>query len=70
MTNPPMSTLGFKIRDHLKEHRQSSHSSALDVSLSSSNERGVETVSDLVKTCLGFFIGVATGYFGYSPSDS
>lgn len=34
------------------------------VSLSSTNASAVSTASDLLKTCIGFFIGIATGYFG------
>jgi hypothetical protein len=36
----------------------------LGVSLFSQNEHAVGTASDMLKTCIGFFIGIATSYFG------
>ncbi len=36
----------------------------LYVSLFSKNPEAVKTASDLLKTCIGFFIGIATGYYG------
>jgi hypothetical protein len=36
----------------------------LGVSLFSQNEHAVSTASDMLKTCIGFFIGIATSYFG------
>ena len=36
----------------------------LGVSLFSTNAGAVSTASDLLKTCIGFFIGIVTGYFG------
>jgi hypothetical protein len=41
--------------------------SSLLVSFFSKNDKAVERASDLVKTCLGFFIGAATGFFGSGP---
>ena len=39
----------------------------LSVSLFAKNDKSVTTASDLLKTCIGFFIGVATSYFGAAP---
>ncbi|HSY48474.1 MAG TPA: hypothetical protein VLC46_06670 [Thermoanaerobaculia bacterium] len=36
----------------------------LGVSLFSKDEHAVSTASDMLKTCIGFFIGIATSYFG------
>lgn len=36
----------------------------LGVSLFSTNAGAVTTASDILKTCIGFFIGLATGYYG------
>ena len=36
----------------------------LGVSLFSTNASAVSTASDLLKRCIGFFIGIVTGYFG------
>ena len=36
----------------------------LGASLFSKNDKSVNTASDILKTCIGFFIGVATSYFG------
>ena len=36
----------------------------LYVSLFSTNTGAVTTASEILKTCIGFFIGIATGYYG------